>query len=82
MSTKQLIAEQLGIKSSELSVTHGRGTARHWLHIVTPKEIDQSLQEKVEKLLVKQKIVGSYFTDYGGDMDDFAPCILWRIKRD
>ena len=74
MRVKQIVIEITGDTSAR--VTSGRGTAHNWWYITA--KADENQQKAIEKQLVKEHIVGQYFSDYGGGRDDWQPCVGWH----
>jgi hypothetical protein len=81
MTAKQFIAERLNLKPSEIRVRHGRGTARAWLHVFTPKEIDYKLRRKIENELVKADLCGQYLPDSMPGQDEYEAKVNWSYNR-
>jgi len=76
-TAKQIVCEELGLPSSQVSVRKGRGTARNWIDIATSKKIPDDVRDSVEKKLVAEKRCGKYFTDYG-PKNSWEPCVAWK----
>ncbi len=73
---KQILREHL---IAFKSVTYGRGTAYHWLHINTPRKVPDDVQAYVEADLINEKLCGSYFSDCGPG-DSWSACVLWETQ--
>lgn len=84
ITAKQLVTDQLSNEEPQnrvLSVTKGRGTASSWLTIKTSEAVRDYTKGWIEAHLVREGLVGRYYTDYGAGVDGYAVCAQWEVPR-
>ncbi len=62
---KKIICNVLDVPAKDVSVKYGRGTAHSWLYISTDAPMTGEQRDEIERQIVENYLVGSYWPDWG-----------------